>query len=214
MKNLKSVWKIWNQLDRLFGRVQIPCKYAKNIVVIDCETTGTNAGYHESFEWGAILVDGHTFESIGELCWRHKILYPERATSKAMKVNGQSLEELSTLPMTEAQFVKSFHSFFIKSSSIRLCAWNAGFDVAFLKAAYERTGYQKEWEEIDHHIIDLWTIFDYYNHTRLNGSNTNWLGITGAAKALNIEIPKDLNLHRALDDCKIEYLILKKLFQI
>lgn len=74
-----------------------------DIIVFDTETTGLICGHHEVIEIAGIAYNGRTLEPYGkdnggEFRAVMKPLYPERATPKALEVNGFTLEELAKAP--------------------------------------------------------------------------------------------------------------------
>jgi DNA polymerase III epsilon subunit family exonuclease len=109
----------------------------KTFVIFDFETTGLDSMRDRIIEIGALkFVDG---KKVGEFSTLVKpdIPLPETAS----KITGITADMLEGQPSIE-DVLPSFLQFFDKAI---LVAHNAEFDMAFLKAACQRMGYQVEW---------------------------------------------------------------------
>jgi DNA polymerase-3 subunit alpha (Gram-positive type) len=117
----------------------------RDLVFLDCETTGLDPTYNESIEWAAIREtrDGQetTFEA------RVKPTYPERFHPKAMEVNGYTKEAWETAPPESA----------VAAGMAKIChnailvAHNVAFDEGFLTAFLAKHGLKPSWH---YHKVD------------------------------------------------------------
>ncbi len=110
------------------------------MIVIDIETTGTDATIHQMVSIGA--VDFETGETFYEEC---RIYSSDQVTQEALNINGFTIEQITD--KTKQTPVKLYQRF-IKWSSTRstlLAGHNIGsFDVNFLKKNHKRQSKIKE----------------------------------------------------------------------
>lgn len=109
------------------------------LVVVDTETTGLIAGYHDVIQVAVVPLnaDLNQLEGVPPFYMNIQPEYPERTTPAALKKNGLKLEELEHCP-TKFEAADYFHEWFQALNLphgkrlIYLCQ-NSPFDVAFLK---------------------------------------------------------------------------------
>jgi DNA polymerase III alpha subunit (gram-positive type) len=113
------------------------------LAIIDVETTGLRAGYHEMIDLGAIYttLDG---DELGRFFVRIMPEHPERADKAARAINGFSVERWQALEaVSGAEAVERFRAFHEATAGDRrfvLTAYNAPFDRAFVDALLREHG--------------------------------------------------------------------------
>lgn len=119
----------------------------------------------------------------------------------AKAIHGMSYEELATAPTIDsviAQFEK-----YAPSDAV-ISGHNVAFDVAFLKAAYSRTGFRYPF---DYHTLDLWSVaFFVLSAQRIALPEYN---LTSLCKLYGI---KRNAKHDALEDVRATAQVLRHLF--
>jgi DNA polymerase III epsilon subunit family exonuclease len=105
-------------------------------IVVDLETTGLNAGIDEIIEIGAIKVNKNSnhHDSFQYLV-KPKKKIPKRAT----EINGISQEMVDRDGRDSGEVIKEFVEFI---GELRLVAFNADFDMGFLKFSAAEHGYK------------------------------------------------------------------------
>lgn len=106
--------------------------------VIDTETTGLKAGYHECTEIGIIRCEDRV------QLWRQiKCVYPERANFDALAITKKTMADLER-GMDNSQVVDECEKFFgedgLTPAHRCIVAHNAPFDRKFLHALWEQLG--------------------------------------------------------------------------
>jgi len=111
------------------------------LCAIDCETSGTEAGYHEILQLAIQPLDENfkPYENILPFYVYLKPDYPERATRKALQVNGMDLENLKRFGVSQEKchdLLIDWYNSLKLSSSRRLLplAQNWPFDYSFLNS--------------------------------------------------------------------------------
>lgn len=106
--------------------------------IIDTETTGLKAGYHECTEIGIIRCDDRV------QLWRQiKCTYPERANFDALAITKKTMSDLERgfdAAAVVAECEKFFSEDGLTSAHRCIVAHNAPFDRKFLHALWERCG--------------------------------------------------------------------------
>lgn len=123
------------------------------LAILDVETTGLQAGYHEMIDLGVIYTTLDGVE-LDRLFLRIHPEHPDRAGQVARSINGYSEQRWRDLDALEpAQAVRRFLEFHEATRGERrfiLTAYNAPFDRAFLDALLTRHGAS---------VRDLYTYF-------------------------------------------------------
>ena len=138
-------------------------KLHRKVLVIDVEATGLDPVKNACIEVGAVLLD-ETLEPIDDYSsliapWEGAQIDP-----KAMAVHNISLKELRKARDVRS-VVEEFHARFCSDSSVPIIAgWNVWFDVAFLRALYDRT--EIKWP-FSHRFLDVQAIVLFFS--RLDG---------------------------------------------
>lgn len=157
------------------------------VLVFDLETTGLDPARNACIEIGAVLLD-ESLRPIDEYSslaapWEGAEIVP-----KSMAVNRISRDELESA-RDIGTVVGEFHQKFGSAKPLPwLAGWNVWFDVAFLKAHYERTGVT--WP-FSYHFLDVQSLILFQSKFRgasLSGTVQSMLG--------------DKQTHRAIDDAR------------
>lgn len=133
-----------------------PKGYFKNLLAIDCETTGVNyetddpSVGNQAVSWGLIVADGTTLEPIEELYVEIKWNDISKASRKAdpewgkgaTKIHGLTYEHLENNGVTEEEAVIQIVNLIIKywgpTTQIKFLAHNVNFDICFIRAMCRR----------------------------------------------------------------------------
>lgn len=172
-------------------------KEYKNIIIFDFETTGLNSNYDEIIEIGAVklLNDGSgnfkEVEAIDILVKPSKPIIP-----KITEITGITNDMLAKDGVSQEEAFNSF-SFLIDEDSL-LIAYNIAFDLGFLQTLYRRHHDAKY--EITNDILDVMAV--YKDRHRFPHRLSN------AIEKYSVTIP---NSHRASDDARATYAVLKAL---
>ena len=124
---------------------------------MDVETTGTDSQSHEIVEIGAVLLDACTLESLREF---QSFVRPEQfqnANPRALQIHGLTAQELESAP-TASEVLDRFQETF--GSDYIFCGWNIGFDTQFLSALFRRVHKQTQFDALDYHKVDLWSLLE------------------------------------------------------
>jgi DNA polymerase III epsilon subunit-like protein len=157
------------------------------VLVFDLETTGLDPARHAVIEIGAVLLDENLLpiEEYSSLVspWDGAEIMPE-----SMAVNRISMEELRGAPDFRAVTAEFHRKFGAADPLPWLAGWNVWFDVAFLKAHYERAGMR--WP-FPHHFLDVQSLILFRSRFRgasLSATVRSMLG--------------EKQTHRAIDDAR------------
>ncbi len=168
----------------------------KNILVFDFETTGVNPSTDEIIEIGAIkleLVNGN-YEVVDELSVLVKQDHP--LPPKITEITGITDEMLARDGVSKNVAFQMLNNLYTKDTL--LIAYNIQFDIWFLINLY-RSEFDKFFE-IENDLLDAMAVykdFHAYPHRLESALETYPVGIS--------------NSHRASDDAKATYLLLKKM---
>lgn len=189
--------------------------------VIDTETTGLIAGYHEMIQL-AIIPINHRWERIRELTpfiLNLKPDYPERIDPKAMTVNkkmaalADGIEQITGVDLFESWYEKVEAYCTINGYDPRLqpLGQNYGFDRNFIAKWMGDDLYAQRFH---YHYRDTLHSALYINDHAVNNGNEppfQKVSLTDLATALHV--PFD-NAHDAVADCMICLEVYKKLLSL
>lgn len=173
----------------------------RNIAITDLETTGLSLEKHEIIEIGLVLVSQPDFSIIETWDTKVRPVHPETANKDATKISGYTpLEWSNAIELKEALMVYSQ-----KTKEAIFCAYNVLFDYSFIRQAFKNTGVKYA---MDYHSIDIpslvWEKLRKSDHKRMNMNLTaDYLGI-----------PKEPEIHRAINGAMVAYQVLKKLVEM
>ena len=101
------------------------------VAIIDTETTGLISGFHELIEVAIIRIEGSTRE---EGLFRFRPTFPDRASSKALEINGWRKDRWASLPHPMSPIGLEHYGSILKM--VRGCyviGHNVEFDLGFLR---------------------------------------------------------------------------------
>jgi len=131
--------------------------FARNLLVLDVETTGSDPQLHEVVEIGAVLLEADSLEPVQQF---RSFVRPEQfqnADPRALSIHGLSAEKLKTAPSAQevvSRFVDEFGLDYI------FCGWNIAFDTQFLRSLFRKVEKKALFDAIDYHKVDLWSLLE------------------------------------------------------
>ncbi|QWB96567.1 3'-5' exonuclease [Mycoplasmatota bacterium] len=169
----------------------------KRVLLFDFETTGLNAAYEQIIEIGAIVLElrNGKYEIIEELSTLVEAQKP--LSPKIIEITHITDEMLLRDGIPESvAFQKLFDMY--QDENTLLIAYNILFDLSFLQALF-RKYYQPQFE-IKNDILDVMAIYkDRHRYPHR---------LESAVQTYQVNIK---NTHRALDDIKATYEVIKAL---
>lgn len=110
-----------------------------DIAVVDVETTGFDAGYHEMIEIAVILCD-KDFNIKDSFVSKIRPMHPGNATQQALDVNGLNLKDLrgEATPQQVRNAFLQWHEDVVEGRPLEPLAHNFIFDQRFLKVFFGR----------------------------------------------------------------------------
>jgi len=124
------------------------------LAIVDVETTGLVAGYHEMIDFGLVMtdLDGKVIDS---LFLRIQPRHPERTSEGARRVNGFDTvkwKEMHALADTAAvDSLVRFHRRVAGDKPVLLVAFNSQFDAGFLDHLFRTRG--SSWRTLYHYFV-------------------------------------------------------------
>jgi DNA polymerase III alpha subunit (gram-positive type) len=124
------------------------------LAIVDVETTGIVAGYHEMIDFGLVMtdLDGKVIDS---LFLRIQPRHPERLSEGARRVNGfdaAKWRQMHALDDTIAvDSLVKFHKRVAGDRPVLLVAFNSQFDAAFLDHLFRTRG--SSWRTLYHYFV-------------------------------------------------------------
>ena len=173
-------------------------------LVLDLETTGTEVGYHEIIQIGAVLLD-QDFNEISNFFSNVCPVYENRFSKEAQKVHYLSMIDLENSPAIY-EIIPQFEDWILKSLKLKnkkelrnlvLAGQSVYFDIIFLQYAYKQNQIPYPFS---HKILDL-KILAFYYFTILKNNNINVpqsLSLESIANFFNLK--RSSNVHNALED--------------
>jgi DNA polymerase-3 subunit epsilon len=173
-------------------------------LVLDLETSGTEVGYHEIIQIGAVLLD-QNFNEISTFFSNICPIYENRFSKEAQKVHYLSFLDLKNSPAIY-ELIPEFEDWIIKSLKLKtkkdlkqliLAGQSVYFDIIFLQYAYKQNQIPYPFS---HKILDL-KILAFYYFTILQNNNIEVpksLSLESIANFFNLK--RSSNVHNALED--------------
>ncbi|MCX7870325.1 MAG: 3'-5' exonuclease [bacterium] len=173
-------------------------------LVLDLETTGTEVGYHEIIQLGAVLLD-QDFNEISNFFSNVCPVYENRFSKEAQKVHYLSMIDLENSPAIY-EIIPQFEDWILKSLKLKnkkelrnlvLAGQSVYFDIIFLQYAYKQNQIPYPFS---HKILDL-KILAFYYFTILKNNNIDVpqsLSLESIANFFNLK--RSSNVHNALED--------------
>lgn len=181
--------------------------FKKDLLIVDLETTGLDASRHEIIQIGAILLDRKTLEEkeafssfVKPTAWPRR----DRASMAVNKIVYDQVKSAPTLSVALAQFNQLFNP-----GQVILSYYGGPLDMDFLRAAYFKT--KIAWK-FDYHYLNLWGVFYAFLAARgqlKNSKKFAGFSLEDLMKRFRIKSSKR---HDALEDCRVEAEILRKIF--
>ena len=180
----------------------------KQVVWLDTETGGLDPKETGIIELAAIITwpgqqkKHRIFEGMGDprKGWEQCVLH-----DRALEVNGLKLEDVDMMDSFD-DVIHRFNREIDKGAVIG--GWNVlGFDIPFLKAAYERAGI--EWR-FHYHAIDMMVVAKWLDFCGSLPGNRG-VGLQAMLKYLGIDGSKFGDAHRALPDVYATLAVTKEL---
>lgn len=184
-------------------------------LVLDLELSGTEPGWHEIIQIGAVLCDENWQERATFL----SNVYPENEKSfseSAQKVHGLSLDDLDDAPMLH-EVLPEFEAWIVEHLPARppkhvpgalqqalrnviICGQSVVYDVNFLKFAYRQ---EKLAWPFAQQIIDLYTIsYFVFNRLQKTGHEVPRSRSLGAIAGY-FGLGREEDTHNALEDAQL-----------
>lgn len=186
------------------------------LAVVDTETTGTVAGYHDIIQVAILPLnsDLDPAPDVSPFYMNIKPDFPERATPAAMAKNGMSLEELKNAPdkYDVADYLEDwFRNLNLPMGKrlIYLCQ-NSPFDIAFLKSWLGSEGFDRYFARRGRDTMFFANAIN--DRAAYQGKPVPFSNVSLEALANFYGISYD-NAHDALADCIITAKVYRALLQ-
>lgn len=174
--------------------------FAKDILLIDFESTGLDAAYAEPTQLGAILLDKTNLEQKDEyLTYISADL--SKASPEALEVSGISEQDLKGAPSQQDVMQEFLERF---GTDVFVASWNSILDRGLLSKMLDTLG--KDIFAYDYHYLDVWPIA--YIHLCQRGHGD----IVRLEPTLQFFGMKARGKHNALEDCRITAEVLRKVY--
>jgi len=171
--------------------------YLHKIIIFDLETTGLDFKKDRIIEFGALELTRYNKEDSLEITNEYNILVKPGMPITNSDIHHITDEMVEEKGIDEEEFYNKIKNLFAKQNI--LVAYNAQFDLNFIQETFKR---QDNTFNIDNQLLDVMAIYkDRYEYPHK---------LDDAVAKFNINIK---NTHRALDDVKATYEVLKKLIQ-
>ncbi len=182
--------------------------FKKDLLLIDLETTGLDAQKHEIIQIGAVLLDRKTLKEKEVFSSYSKPAKWKKRDPESMKINGITWENLKGAPSLKE--VLGRFSGLCRPENVVLSYYGGPLDMDFLREAYKKAGLK--WQ-FDYHYFNLWAVFYAFlaskNKLR-NSKKFTGFSLDDFMKEFKI---KSNSRHDALEDCRIEAEVLRRIVQ-
>lgn len=185
-------------------------------LVLDVETTGSEIGFHEIIQLGAVAVD-EKFEQFSTFFSNVCPVYENRFSKEAQKIHFLSMIDLENAPPMY-EVIPKFEKWIIDSFKLKnrkelrkivLVGQSVYYDIAFLQHAYR---YNNISYPFSHKILDLKIIaFFYFKILENNNIEVpKSLSLESIANYFNLK--RSSNIHNALEDAILTFKCLSIIF--
>ena len=175
--------------------------FNKKLLVLDLETTGLDPRADSIIQIGAHVL---TRKVLNREATMSTLVAPESAMDPAaQKIHGLSMDDLRDAPPL-AEAIRKLEEL-AEPEDVVLCGHNIGFDVSFLRAAYDRLGRPYPY---DYHTVDVWSVAFFLFSA--NGLKAPDYRLDTLAALYGIERSRK---HDALEDVQITTAILRHLYR-
>jgi len=165
----------------------------RELVIFDCEMSGTDPRFHHIIEIGAVKIDTHTGELLGTFVRLVKFPFGAPYEKEALRITGFDYTRWKQYAIPLTASLREFKQFI---GSAGLAAWGCATDIEFLSAACRKTGVELNLDE----IFDIQTVASRWGVRRK---------LSAAAETLLIATSL---FHRATVDAVVTACIFCKLF--
>jgi DNA polymerase-3 subunit epsilon len=182
--------------------------FKKDLLLIDLETTGLDASKHEIIQLAAVLLDKKTLWEKRSFNAYIKPRFWQKRDRKSMAVNKITWQQLSQAPdlkIVLRKFKKTFNP-----KKVVLSYYVGIMDVAFLSQAFKQV---KVNYPFDYHTFNLWGLFYPFMAKKNRLNNRQQFAGFGLEDMMQMFKIKSAKLHDALEDCRVEAAILRKVLQ-
>lgn len=180
--------------------------FKHDILLIDLETTGLDASKQEIIQIAAILLDKKTLKEKKFFVSYVKPTKWAQRNLVSMQINKISFDTLKNAPSVE-KVLNNFNAEF--GTNVVLAYYGGPVDMDFLRAAYKKINKPFKF---DYHYFNLWPVFYAYLASKnllKNSKKFSGFSLEDLMKKFKI---KSKSRHDALEDCRIEAEILRKIF--
>lgn len=176
--------------------------FPKDVLVVDFETTGFDLDEDEPVQIGLLLLDRRTLaEKKSFVSW----IKPKQPVHEGIagfvwsNIGGDDIEEIKNA--LSLSTVAEQVSEFLPENYI-LCAWNATFDFIFWRKLLAETGEAAKSAQ----ILDLWTMAQIYLL-----KDEQYKGECRSEPVFQYFGAEPRTKHDALEDCRKEAMVLRKI---
>ncbi len=181
--------------------------FKKDILLIDLETTGLDASKQEIIQLAAVLLDKKTLEEKEAFDTYIRPARWAKRNRESMEVNGITWRQVKDAPGLK-KAIADFETLF--GSDVVLAYYGGPVDMDFLRAAYKKI---RRKFRFDYHYFNLWGVFFAYLAVRDKlRDNKKFTGFTLDDFMKEFDL-KSENRHDALEDCRIEAEILRRVLK-
>lgn len=187
-------------------------------LILDLEMSGTEAGFHDIIQIGAVLSDNE-WNKIGEF---ESLVYPENEdafSTSAEEIHGISIYDLEEAPMAYEVF-EDLEKWLRRTlrrqpndalRDVVMCGQSVINDINFLKIKYSELNV--DWP-FSGRLLDLVSITTLMNKVNESNGKQKPAGYSLTAVAGFFQLKREDELHNALEDASLTYLCFKKYFEL
>ncbi len=174
--------------------------FAKDILLLDFESTGLDARFAEPTQLGAVLLDKETLEEKDHYL-SYIVADLSKASKEALEISGISQKDLEGAPEQKEVITEFLHKF---GTDVFTASWNSILDRGLLNKMLWTI--DKDIFTYDYHYLDVWPIV--YTHLCSQGHGD----IVRLEPTLQFFGLKERGKHNALEDCRITAEVLRKVY--
>lgn len=182
--------------------------FNKDLLLIDIEATGLDVDRHEMIQLAAVLLDRTTLREKKHFSSFIRPVHWKTRQPKAMEVNKISYDTVKQAPLLKT-VIRKFRKTFPPQTVI-LANYGGILDITFLRKAFKQSAVPYIY---DYHIFNLWGLFYTYlaKQKKLrNKKKFAGFGLENLAQIFSL----NMQTHDALDDCRLEAEILRKILKV
>lgn len=173
------------------------------VVVFDLETSGLKFEEDKIIEFGALVLEKNSLNKFEIKNVVNELVNPGfKISDRITELTGITNEQLSEKGIQEVELYYQIKDLFISDKKTLLVAYNAQFDLSFIHYLLLRL--EEGFVNIEHDVLDVMAVYkDHheYPHRLINAIEMLELG------------EEFVNSHRACDDAKATWAVLKVLYK-